>query len=256
MAYLRFCWDNLYAASATVLTPTSVSTTLPALASANPDRNYVFRSATIAVAVAIDIDLGSVKAVTSVAVANLLLFSGGGAFELHERGDGGSPGAETLVATIAAADYDSTRKTAFKFFASQSHRHWRIKWTNPGAVSAYVEVGFVFLGTYFEPAKPPMPPTSRIVNPSPVSLAPDGGRAVVTRTMYDEVRIHYPVLSTADRSTFESMYRTNGAGVPVFAVLDTTLSWTCWMAFFANDAARVFLRGRQYEFGVTLEEAR
>lgn len=236
MPRVRFLFDNRYAAAGTALTPSSTSSSLPAAASQNPDRNYIFRSGTVSVAVTLDIDLGSVQAITACAVANLRIFAGG-ALELYHRGDGGAPGAATLVATLPAEN--ATRRTAHVTFASQSHRHWQLKWTNPGTVSSYVELGYAFLGTYLEPSvNYTAPSESPIGNDSTITRAPSGGRSVVQWPWFDSRELVFTYLPTADVVTLETMARTIGLGTPMFVVLDDTLAWTTLLAFLAGSLGR------------------
>jgi len=257
MAHSRFLWNNLYAAPATTLVASSATTPLPIGASQNPDRTYVWRSASVAADVTIDIDLGSVQAVTCWALVNVVVTGACTEVRLYQRGDAGSAGASTLVDTLTlATDYHATRKTGARFFASQSHRHWQIRFQrNSGSITA--EMGYAFVGPYYEPGRPVIPPiTAPISQPSVVQRAPSGGRDVISRPMFDRLMLRWPALTEADLVLMETMVRTVGVGTPLLFVLNTNRLWTCWMSFvMTGDVGREVIKGNQYNVSLDLEEA-
>lgn len=252
---IRYLYSNLYTAAATVLTASSAAATLPVGNSQSYDRSHVFRSGTVAVAVTIDVDLGSTKALTAAAFANLRLFSGG-ALEIYDRGTAGTPGAATLKATLPASD--SYRRATVGFFTSFSARHVQIKFTNPGAVSSYVELGFAFLGEYFEPTvNVRVPMDTEIVDPSVVARSVDGQKSTTLRTTYEIGTQEHYFVPEADQATFQAIQTAIGVRVPIFLVLDTALSWTCWMAFFTSAIRRRFEEATgRYTVSYAWEEAR
>ena len=202
----------------------------------------------------LDIDLGSVLAVTSILAANIKLI-GTGVLELYQRGDAGAAGAATLVATLPTQDSDT--RVAFAFFASQSHRHWQLKWTNPTAASDYAEVGYVHLGTYLEPTvnvRVPMPASRR--DPSVGTRSVDGQQTFVERTASFAGAWAFADAPETDLTNLRTVYRTVGVRTPIFAVLDTSLTWTAWLLRLASEIHCDFgeLTGR-YSIGVTWEEA-
>lgn len=232
MANIRFLFDNRYSRSATVLVASSAASGLPVGASQNADRSYVWRSATGTGEQTIDIDLGAVVAVTGGAVANVRLL-GAGVLELYERGDAGAAGAATLVATFPAADAD--RRVAFVFFASQSHRHWQLKWTNPTAANDYAELGYAFLGTYTEPTvNVTVPADIQEIDPAVGSLSLDGQASFANRTRYSRGAWTFTDAPEALLTSLREIHRTNGIRIPLFIVLDTALAWTAWYARLAG----------------------
>lgn len=255
MARIRYLYANDYTAAATVLTPSSTSTTLPVGNSQSPDRSLVFRSGTVSVAVTIDVDFGSTKAVTAAAMANIRLFSGG-ALEVYDRGTGGAPGAATLKATLSASD--TYRRTAFVFFTSFSARHVQLKFTNPGAISGYVELGHAFLGTYFEPSvNVRVPMDTEIVDPSVILSSVDGQKSTTERTNYEAGAQELYFVEESDQASFQAMQTAVGKRVPVFVVLDGALAWTCWMAYFTTGIRRRFEEATgRYTIAYGWEEAR
>lgn len=246
---------NLWTAVSAVLTASSSATALPVANTQHPDRTKVWRSATGTGTPTIDIDLGSAQAVTCVAVANVKLV-GAGVLELYQRGSAGSPGAATLVATLPTQD--SETRAAFAFFNSVSFRHWQLKWTNPGAASDYAELGFIHLGTYFEPTQNVIVPTeSARKDPSVLSASVDGQVTVRRRTTYADGAWVMQEVPEAQLDLYRAMWNGMGVGGVFFQVLDTSLSWTCWMARSMGEFKRQFgvLAGR-YNIGLPWEEVR
>ena len=254
MATIRLAYDSLYSAAATVLTASSEAVALPVDASKNPDRSYVWRSLTQTGVQTVDADLGSVKAVSSAFVANVRLL-GSGALELYERGDGGSPGAATLVATLPTQD--GSRRTAVSFFASASHRHWQLKWMNPGADNDFAELGLCHLGTYFEPTiNVSVPIEIEEIDPSDVRTSLDRQRSTAQRTRYQAGRYTWEFLPDADRTSLSTLFETIGVRIPLFVTLDTTRTWTTWLAYLVSAFGLRFeeIEGR-YGAGLEWEEA-
>ena len=254
MANIRLMDTNRYTAAATTVTASSAASALPVGASQNVDRTFVWRSAQATTVQTIDIDLGSVLAVTCVAVANVKLLSGG-AFELKERGDAASPGAATLVTAIPTPNVGT--RVAFVFFTSQSHRHWQLNWTNPSANNDTAELGFCHLGTFFEPTvNVNAPLLTGLTDPSDVTESVDGQRTVVTRTLRDAGRFQWQDAAQADLDRLDTIFRAFGPRVPIFVVLDTTLAQTAWLLYLGTVLERQFaeVNGR-YDVGVDWQEA-
>jgi len=228
MANIRLAYVNAYTDPATTLAASSAASALPVTASQNPDRSYVWRSATDTVAQTVDVDLGAVTAVTAVLLANVKVV-GTGVVELYERGDGGAPGSATLVATLAAQDRDTRAVAAF--FSSQSHRHWQLKWTNPTAATDYAELGYAFLGTYVEPAVNVMVPIGLDrQDPSVLATSSDGQKSFAARTKYITGQLRWDAVLAAQLDQLRAIFDAIGQATPLFIVLDTSLSWTTWLA--------------------------
>ncbi len=166
-----------------------------------------------------------------VAVANPKLHASGGTLKLQQAGSGGSPGAWTDVATLSSADADT--KVGFAFFGSVSARWWRLYFTNVGAASDYVEVGYAFLGTYFEPAQNVIAPLAvPLTDNSVVTKSLSGQRTTTVRPQQSAGTFAWVSMPESDRATLQQIFRTQGQGVPSFAVLQSTLSWTAWLLYF------------------------
>jgi hypothetical protein len=255
MANLRIAWSNLWSAAVSVLVASSEASALPATNTKTSDRTAVWRSATATTVQTIDIDLGSVLAVTSVLVANVKLL-GTGVLELYQRGDAGTAGAAVLVGTVSTQDRDT--RVGFLFFASQSHRHWQLKWTNPTSANDYAEVGYVHLGTYLEPtvnARVPMDAERR--DPSVGYASVDGQQSFARRTKHFVGSWEFYFAPEADLTNLRSVFDSVGMSTPIFAVLDTSLAWTAWLLRFASGIRPKFeeVTGR-YTIAAAWEEAR
>ena len=255
MPNIRFLYDNKASASAAAIVASSAATGLPAGAAVNPDRSYVWRSATGTGTPTLDIDLGSALAATGVAVANVRLV-GTGVLEFYERGSAATAGAATLVGTLPTQDADT--RVAFLFFSSQTKRHWQLKWTNPGAASDYAEAGYVFVGTYYEP-------TINVVVPLPVdrddpsigASSVDGQKTYATRTGFAVGQMEFGDVTETILDNLRTIFRTVGKRTPFFVTLDTTLAWTSWLLRLSSPWAVRFgeIAGR-YHVSAAWEEVR
>jgi hypothetical protein len=223
---IAFLYTNRYRSA--TLTASSSASALPAAASQNDDRSFVWRSLQQTGAQTIDIDFGSVLAVSAVALANVRLL-GSGVVELYHRGDAGSPGAATLVATLPAMN--AYTRTAFAFFSSASHRHWQFKWTNPTSANDYAELGYAFLGVEVEPAiNVRVPADIRRIDPSVFGVSIGGQKTFALRTKRFMGEWTFDDVVEAQRAQIETLFDTVGASGAHFVVLDTALPWTCWLA--------------------------
>lgn len=254
-ARIAFLGTNRYTAAATVLVASSAVSALPVAASQNQDRSYVWRSTTDTIVQTIDIDLGSVLAVSAVALANVALL-GTGVVELYERGDAGAAGAATLVATLPAAN--AYTRTTFAFFASQSHRHWQLKWTNPTAASDYAELGYAFLGVEVEPAVNVIVPAALArQDPAVAGASVDGQKTFATRTKYYAGAWEFDHVLEAQLEQLQTLFEALGTSGAHFVVLDTALAWTCWYVRMAGPVGvRLELATGRYSVAVPWEEVR
>lgn len=233
MARIRFMDTsrNLYVATATALTPSATVTALPAANSQHPDRAKVWRSTQGTGVATMDADLGSAQDVTSLLVANVKLL-GAGVLELYS---GASLGAETtLQATMPAQDRDT--RTTFAFFSAASARYWRLKFTNPGGANDYAELGYVHLGTYFEPlVNVAVPAEIARPDPSVIVESVDGQATMARRTKFFRGAWSFRNIVDAQLDLYRAMWDALGVGGVYFQHLDTSLPWTCWYARNAAD---------------------
>lgn len=222
-------WPSL----AGTITASSAAAGLPVTYTQSPDRSKVWRSAVGTAAVTIDRDLGAAVSTSGIGVANLRLFGSGGVLNVYQRGSAGSPGASVLLGTITGQDRDT--RAAAAFWAAQSFRHYRLEFTNPGAVSSYVEVGVVHLGTYFEPAvNPTVPAEVQRVDPSVSAESVDGQRTTARRSKYFAGRWQFRDILETQLDEYRAIFDAAGVAGPAFHVLDTALPWTCVYAYQAG----------------------
>lgn len=235
MAKIRFLYNDLAAAAASVAAASSAVSSLPAANAQNPDRTLVWRSSTGVGDAWVSFDLGSAQSVTAVAVANITIHPGGSA-KVQWSTDNAS---WTDYGALPAADVDTA--VTFVFGGTFSKRYWRIYFTNTGAVSSFVEAGYVFVGTYFEPtinvSVPIAAPTDTL---SKIVESLDGQRSTTTRRQRVTGAWKWGDIPDADLTTLQTIYRTCDIGIPLFQVLDTTRSWTAWLVYFNGSITRTF----------------
>ena len=254
MARIRFMDGsrNFWTALASTLTASSAAAGLPASYSQHQDRSKVWRSVTGTGAATIDIDLGSSQALTCVAVANVKLV-GAGTLTLYT---GASLGAETTTVGVLPTQDRDTR-TAFLFFTATG-RYWRLKWSNPGAASDYAEVGYVHLGTYFEPAQNVRVPVDIArLDPSVSSESVDGQATFARRTKVFSGAWVFQEVPEAQLDTYRSLWDALGVSGAFFQVLDDGLPWTSWYARLTGQLGVQLsvLQGR-YNTGLAWQEVR
>lgn len=252
---LTICYDNLLARAVTAISAISAASALPAAAVKNPERGYVYRSLAQAVDQALDIDLGSVQTVTAAAIANVRLFAGG-ACKLQHRGDGGSPGSAVDVATFGAEDTKS--RTALVFPTSSAHRHWRLLFTNPGAVTDYVELGYAFIGPHWEaPVTFRVPADIGRSDPSVSGASLDGQQTFAERSRFRHAKLTFVSVTETQRTSMDDIFEAIGRRTPVFVALDPALAWTHWLARITENLSHPFdIATGRYTMNLGLEEAR
>lgn len=214
---------NLWNCSAATVSGSSAVSSLPWSNTQNPERTTIARSSTGTGTANVDIDLGAGYAsfpVTAIAVANVKLI-GTGVLKLQERGTAGAPGAAVDVVTLPTQD--SLRKIAYAFPSSLTKRHYRLLFTNPTAASDYAELGYVFLGSYFEPTwNYSAPADMKLEDPSEARRSDGGQETRVVRPSYYTGLCEFSDLPDADFDALEAVYARVAGGAPFFQVLDTT----------------------------------
>ncbi len=219
---------NLWNAATAALTGSSAASALPWTNTQNPERLTVGRSATGTGEAYLDIDLGAGYAsypVTAIGVANVKLL-GTGVLKLQELGVAAAPGAATDVVTLPTQH--TYRKIAYAYpAAAVTKRHYRLLFTNPTAVSDYAELGFVFLGSYFEPGVNWSAPADfAYQDPSQIRASDGGQESLRQRTPYYEAGLEFRDLSQSDFDAMHAIYDlVQGIGTPFFLVLDADQGW-------------------------------
>lgn len=254
MANLRVLWNNLATAAASVASASASASALPPANAQTIDRTAVWRSSTTTGDQWLRIDFGSALTVTAIAIANPKLHTGG-TMKVQYSSDGASW--TDAAPTAAFPTMDADTKVTYLFITSISRRYWRILFTNTGAVSDYVELGYLFVGTYFEPANNVVSPfITPIHDPSIVARSITGQRSTTVRPQASKGTFNFEDAVEADRSSWQQIFRTLGIAIPFFAVLDLNLSWTAWLLFFDGDISRTFKSvDTFYDLGIAWEEA-
>jgi hypothetical protein len=235
VAFCRFAYDNRWPLSSGTLVASSAASGLPAAASQNPDRTYVWRSLNQTANETLTRDLGSSVACTVVAVANVRP-KNAGAVKLYEGGTGSSPGSWNLVTTIAPQDQD-TRVSIALFTATA--RHWRIEFENGvPAVADYAEVGYVFLGPSWEPTRHCVLPLNiQRPDPSVGRASVDGQESFTRRTKRYQGGFFFQNVNQGDFDTHLALERAVGRTTPFFFALDTSLGYQQWLMRLTSDLA-------------------
>lgn len=232
MAKIRFAYDNRWRSAIGTPEASSAALALPAAATQNPDRSFVWRSLSLQANQTLTRDLGAAESVTMVALANVLL-QNGGTVRLLEGGSGATPGAWNLVTTLPTQNADT--RVTYGFFGPISARHWQLEWTNgiPG-VPTIAEVGYVHLGGYYEPERNTLSPTGlERIDPSVGRASVDGQQSFAERTGYDTGELRF-IASTAELVNFRTMYRTVGRRTPIFVVMNADVTWQAWLLRIAS----------------------
>lgn len=234
MQKIRILRTNL-ADTATIAVSSEVSG-LPATNVKDTDRTKVWRSVAGTGVATYDVDLGSSQFVPVCAVANVKKV-GTGVVELYDRGTGGSPvgGDGTLLGTLPTQDTES--RIAFLFPASPpTTRHLRLKWTNPGAVSDYAELGRLYLGGYDTPAvNVRMGVSRRRGSGTELARSIDGQESAARRSKYVMLDLSWHRVASADRALLSSIWDAVELATPFFLLLDADVASQAWYGRWASE---------------------
>jgi hypothetical protein len=224
---------NLWNASFATLTASSEVSALPGANTQNFERATIWRSVSGTGEASLDLDLGAgytAYPVTGVALANVKLV-GAGVVKLQERGNAGSPGAASDVATLPTQD--SRRRITYVTFAAVTKRHWRLLFTNPGADDDYAEIGYAWLGSYFEPGVNwSVPAEFPYVDPSIVRRSQGGQKSVVQRDPYYTAALQFRDIVDADFDALHAIFEIVRTTTPFVLALDAAEPWQNLLASF------------------------
>jgi hypothetical protein len=250
---LRILYDNQWLRG-TASASSTASASLSAALSQNFDRTAVWRSGTSTVDQWIEILLDAFAPVTCVAVANLRRHAGGSVVLQYWNGS-----AYVSVASLPAQD--AGRRTSFAFFAqvAGTPTRWRLYFANTTMVSSYVEVGYVFIGTYFQPSSNVADPVDmQYHDPSIATFGVDGQQTVSVRSQYMVGSWQWELLGDADLLALDAIFQFVGAFTPIFFLLDATRIWTMWYAWLTAPMPRPTGKGinAHYNLGLPWREVR
>jgi hypothetical protein len=172
-----------------VFTPTSETDGLPVENLANELRTKVWRTGTSTAAENVVIDLGSAQAATCVILLdhNLTASDSAIALEANSADSWGAPAFSQALTRVAGP--------ISAWFASQSYRYWRLKFTKSAAGQTR-DIGRLFLGTYYEG------PTASSFDIKPQDLSKlgrsiGGQNYADARSIYDVIDLGFEVLEKA-----------------------------------------------------------
>lgn len=232
MANIRFLTiANLWSAGETTITGSSEAAALPVALTAQTERGKVWRSLSDIANQWAQADLGSALSVTCCAIANPKL-QNAGSLKLQRSSDGS---AWTDVDTFPAADVETN--VTYLFFDALAYRYWRVLSVNGnGAIADYAEIGYIYLGTYFEPATNVTTPLNvKREDPSVWSSSPDGQITTTTRTAYASWANQFEAVDESDLTNFRTLFRSVGRRIPFFCVVDQSLTWSAWLCRTASE---------------------
>ena len=145
------------------------------------------------------------------------------------------------------------------FWASvQSYQYWRIYINDIDNPDGYVEMGRVFLGSYFSPTRGFKEEYGdNILDPSDVMFSKGGQISSNEEDEYVSVDLSFPA-ATADFATFKSMFNDRGRRKDMFVCLDTDnfATETYYMRFASQFNASHMWNREYYWVQTQLEELR
>lgn len=259
MANIRLCLDvsvsgtgNQWADPANTITASSAASALPATATQNPDRRYIWRSLSQIDGQWLLLTAALPIAATCCAVANLKL-QNNGSVKLQSCNDGVT---WVDVGTFPAAD--PVRNLTFLCFAAQTNAFWRLLFVNgSGAVADYAEVGYAFLGQYFEPTiNFDAPMDIQPVDLSVPGVSDSGQKTFTRKSRYDAFACQFSGAPQADADSLQAIYELAQTTVPFFLLVDTSKSALNYLArFSAAPMRRLGDLPSTFDWSAAFEEA-
>jgi hypothetical protein len=239
--------------SAGTITASSAASALPAAASQSTDRTAVWRSTTTAAAETLDLDAGASVAITCAAIANVRV-KNAGTVALYEGGTAGSPGAWNLLGTFAAQN--ASTLMAY-LYVTVTARHFRLQFNNGSGASDYAELGYAFIGTYYEPLKGVvMPVDMKAIDPA-LEGRSGGGQSTFSQIgrMYDVGRLQFQNMEDAEFEVLRQVFVSIGIRTPIFIVLTSTISWQAWLLRFTGEFQKPRVFSTFYSPAIAWKEA-
>jgi hypothetical protein len=209
----RLAFENLVLASSTSITSSSDAVGWPVTNLGNSARWIRWRSGSSVGNQNVDSDFGSAKNVTCVVIADAVIHVGGTVKAQYWTGAVWSD-----IGTFTVPSPNPTGMIALWFGVINTSKV-RILFTNTGGVNSYVEIGALFVGTYFQPALSLAPRYGlKYEDPSVISRSTGGQRSADRRTPYFRLTGNFNEPET-DRASFIALLETCGKHTPfVFAI--------------------------------------
>jgi hypothetical protein len=218
-----FAYNNLL--DSATLTASSENASFPASNLKNPFRSKVWRTAGATAGTAnLVINHGSAKAVTCVALIGYNWTSAPGTlnFEANATDAWGAPSFQQALTWAANPTANGNPGIIFKTFASQSYQYNRLNVVySPGGSPTDWNLGRIFVGTYFQPAKGfRRAHQESIIDPSYISQTIGGQDHVDTIAKYRTMTFDCQVLTQAQWESYQAMINNVGASKDMVIAFD------------------------------------
>jgi hypothetical protein len=212
----KIAHTNRALVSGVTITASSEATGHPASYMAHPGRWKNWRSSTSTSAKNLDFDLGASLVNAVFGVVDAVLVSGG-ELQVQSKVLVGDP--YVTVGTFAFPAFNPTGVSMV--WTAATGRYVRFLFTNPGAVSAFAQLGVAFIAaSVVVLAKTAPGPTFQRVDPSVQRRAIGGARTSVLRPKYSTYEGRQRLLTAAERDTYAAMWETIGSTQPAILALD------------------------------------
>lgn len=214
MAKARFCYVN-QVLSAT-MSASGSATARPVANLNNSARWKIWRSTTTTGDQYVIADFGSAKTIKVIALVDWVRHSGGAV-----RADYWDGAAWQTFGTFTLPSFNPTHVVAVWNTTGVSTTKIRIYFTNTGAVSAYVELGALVAGDYYQPTYTIIDGfTIEPVDPSLIVEAVEGREETQARPHYHTCAGVFQTEPEADVDGFRLMFATNGRRLPLLYAVD------------------------------------
>lgn len=252
MVNIRFCWNNLYDLTATTKTALTEATGFPLTNIVNRWHTRRYRSTTDTNQW-IKMDLGSAQTIKALVIKNHN-FTNAATLKIQAN-NADAWGAPSLDVALTW-----TTDRIIKFWtAGETYRWWRITMDDGANPDAYLAIGRIFLGSYFEPY---YNFTKRfrlhLIDPSIKKYSSGGQISVEQRTHYRAWAYEFQWVKHPDQDTFEDVFDHVGQSKPYFIVQDADDDWeTLYYVQNLTDWEIDHIQGDElYSLNVAVEEMR
>lgn len=214
MAKARFVYSNQ--ALAATMTASASATARPAANLNNPARWKLWRSSTTTGDQNIVADFGSAKTIKAISLVDWLGHAGG-----VIRADYWDGATWVAFGTFTLPAFNPTKVITLWNTAGVSTSKVRIYFTNTATVSAYVEIGALVAGDYYQPTYTIVDGFQlEPVDPSLIVESVDGQEEAQARTGFHVAEGSFVDMPEADFDAFRVMFAANGRRKPLIFAID------------------------------------
>ncbi len=253
LEHTRFMWNNLV--DAATLAASSAATGCPVTNIQHAWKTKVWRSTGDANEW-VTLDLGSAQDVKSVVILNHN-FSAGASVRIQADNDSdySSLAVDVVMPVVSGC-------MAAWWASAQSYRYWRITIADAANTSGYVEIGRVFIGTYFAPTYDVSSWSFAPTDPSAMLTSVGGQLSANTKAHYSVRNYQFAYVPDADKTIWDSIFAAVGMASPIFVCEDVYDTGAMKYVHFSSALNFDFLfyqpngDGFAYDLSFTLQEAR